>query len=209
MISGSLSIHDLKLSPRDADTNTAVEHRQVVRSFKRYFKREDGMIRCHALDTFRTGKGEIDEAIGEVVQVLTYTALSESIYDLGVVNNDQVNTWAEKAVSQPISSLPWAGRATTFIATHPNEVPHGRSLSIYPVWQRGPDQIQIAEILYIEHSDSFLMYGSILARMPFGSDLYVMPLSWTGEVGEEFVNSMLQPALMAVAFLATSTQGAS
>lgn len=201
------SIFDLKISTRPEDANIKEGHEICVKAFRAAIDKPNG-VKTAALESFDAIQGK-REFLSEIGKVLVEIVRNFGFYDLGVVRNDMVVHWAEKAVENPIAKKPWPKDAAVFVATHPDEMTFDKMLSVYVLHQISSGELILTEISFIQASETFLVYQSMVAAMPFGSTTAVQVIAHSEPPTPASVSSTLNPSLMAAAFLAHKSAGRS
>jgi hypothetical protein len=202
------NIEELQISERDLDDKIYASHSEVVVSLREVCASEDEGITVTAFDSFSVFTGSVKDFIMAIGVELQSAVRENRIYDFGVVKNSDVIRWADAAKSEPAANVLMQGRPIAFIATHPDEVPFSESTSVYLVSPHQADSVRLTELIYLRKVQQFVIYTSMIARLPLGSSLEVSVTAWSEQPTQETVNSTLNPCLMGAAFLKKEAQGA-
>lgn len=202
-----INVSQLKISDRDLEDNLYKTHVEVVQSLRDVCEPESKGISISALDRFDVFQGTVEGFISARGSKLQAAVREQRAYDFGVVKNADVIRWAKVAQSDPIVDVLRGDNSIAFIATHPEEIPFAGSTSVYLLERDKTDRLQMTELMYIKESQNFLIYATLLAKLPFGDSREVEVIAWTDGPSGETVNSTLEPSLMGAAFLREAGAG--
>ena len=202
-----VDISELGLKDRDLDTKLFAEHQEVVRSFMEVLDKPQSGIELATLESFETIGFEVKDFVHNAFYKIKAAVTSGNVFDFGVTPDAMVKKWAQQAEQTPIAILPWSGRAAVFFATHPGEVPFEKSMSIYLLESIHNQSLQLTELMFVAPTKKLLIFGGLVAQLPFGVTLCAEVNAFSGTPNVDSVGSILNPCLMGAAFLASDTGG--
>ena len=200
-------ISEVGLIDRTADSGVFAEHQEAVEKllFALEAKGRGRGIDVATVETFETGNVKIPQFVNETFVDVRAAAQAGDVYDFGVVKDAMVKEWAGKAEQQPIKALPWSSKPAIFLATHPEEIPFEKAISVYLLKMLDAEHIQLTEMMFVSGTAKLFIYGGIIAMLPLGSTMQVFPNAWSSPPSVDTVGSVLNPCLMGTAFLVSES----